>query len=72
LIVEAAIAAIQKHKSLPAGQAETFASRFKIGTASLEALPLTLPEPLVHPNVRQFPNSRKRAMTGREATEKQE
>jgi hypothetical protein len=32
LIMEAALAAIKKHKSLPARQAETFASRFKIGT----------------------------------------
>jgi hypothetical protein len=81
--MEAALAAIEKHKSLPAGQAETFAPRFEIGTdklgvaqdkltASLEALLLTLPEPLVEPNVRQFPTSRKRAMTGREAAEEEE
>jgi hypothetical protein len=74
LIMEAALAAIEKHKALPAGQAENFASRFKIGTdkltvaqdklsASLNALPLTLPEPLIELNVRQFPTSRKRAMT---------
>jgi hypothetical protein len=83
LIMEAALAAIEKHKTLPAGQAETFASRFKIGTeklavaqdkltASLNALPLTLPAPLVEPNLRQFPSSRKRAMTGREAAEQEE
>jgi len=33
---------------------------------------MTLPEPLVEPNVRQFPSSRKRAMTGREAAEQEE
>jgi hypothetical protein len=81
--MEAALAAIEKHKSLPAGQAENFASKFKIGTdklaaaqdrlsASLIALPATLPKPLVEPNVRQFPIGRKRAMTGREAAEEQE
>jgi hypothetical protein len=83
LIMEAAFAAIEKHKSLPAGQAENFASKFKIGTdklavtqdklaASFDALLLTLLEPLVEPNVRQFPSSRKRAMTGREAAEQEE
>src|SRR5271154_3283607 len=83
LIIEAALAAIEKHKALPARQAETFALRVKIGTekltvaqdkltASLDALPLTLPAPLVEPNLRQFPSSRKRAMTGREATEQEE
>jgi hypothetical protein len=35
LIIEAALAAIEKHKSLPAGQAESFASKFKIGTDKL-------------------------------------
>jgi hypothetical protein len=81
--MEAALTAIEKHKSLPAGQAETYASRFKIGseklnvaqdklTTSLNALPLTLPKPLIEPNLRQFPSSRKRAMTGREAAEQEE
>jgi hypothetical protein len=31
-----------------------------------------LPEALVQPNLRAFPTSRKRAMTGREAAEQQE
>jgi hypothetical protein len=35
LIIEAALAAIEKHKCLPAGQAEIFASKFKIGTDKL-------------------------------------
>jgi len=35
LIMEAALAAIEKHKALLAGQADTFASRFKIGTEKL-------------------------------------
>jgi hypothetical protein len=63
LIIEAALAAIEKHKSLLVGQAENFASKFKIGidklavaqdklTASLNTLLLTLLEPLVEPNVR--------------------
>ena len=30
--MEVALAAIEKHKALLAGQAKTFASRFKIGT----------------------------------------
>jgi hypothetical protein len=83
LIMEAALATIEKHRSLPAGQAENFASKFKLGTdklaiaqdkltASHDVLPATLPEPLVEPNVRQFPIGRKRAMTGREAAEEQE
>jgi hypothetical protein len=78
--MEAALATIKKHKALPARQAENFALRFKIGTdklnvaqdkitASLDALPLLLLKPLVKPNLRHFPLSRKRAMTGREAAE---
>jgi hypothetical protein len=35
LIIEAALAAIEKHKSLPARQAKNFASKFKIGTDKL-------------------------------------
>jgi hypothetical protein len=37
LIIEAALAAIEKHKSLPAKQAENFAFKFKIGTDKLAA-----------------------------------
>lgn len=70
LIIEVALAAIEKHKALPAGQAESFASRLKVGIykltlaqdkllASLSTLLLTLPGPLVEPNVRQFPSNRK-------------
>ena len=62
LILESALTAIEKHKSLPAGQAENYASKFAKGTshfniqqdertASLALLPLTLPEPLVEPNL---------------------
>jgi hypothetical protein len=32
---------------------------------------MTLPKALVEPNIRQFPNSRKRAMTSREAAEEE-
>src|SRR5204863_7457675 len=59
------------------------ASSFKKGTerltiaqerlsATLVQMPLELPEPLKEANLRQFPSSRKRAMTGREAAEEQE
>jgi hypothetical protein len=83
LIQEAALAAISKHRSLPPRQAETFASTFARGidklnmaqdklTESHKLMPSTLPEPLVEPKLRVFPNSRKRAMTGREAAEEQE
>src|ERR1700722_10688314 len=83
LIQEAALAAIEKLNTLPAGQAEHFASSFKKRTerltvaqdklsANLALLPATLPEALVEPKPRQFPTSRKRAMTGREAAEEQE
>jgi hypothetical protein len=40
-------------------------------TASLALLPLTIPEPLVEPNLRYLPSSRKRAMTGLEAAEEE-
>ena len=33
LILEAALAAIEKHRSLPPGQAENFASKFAKGTS---------------------------------------
>ena len=57
LIREAALAAIEKLKFLPAAQAETFASSFKKGagklnstqdrlSATLTQMPLGLPEPL--------------------------
>jgi hypothetical protein len=83
LIQEAALAAIEKLRSLPAGQAEAFAATFikdvdKLNVAqdklteSRQLLPATLPEPLVEPKLRAFPTSRKRAMTGREAAEQQE
>jgi hypothetical protein len=83
LILEAALAAIEKHKSLPPGQAEGFALTFIKGvdklnvaqdklTESRRLLPAMLPEPLKEPNLRAFPTSRKRAMTGREAAEEQE
>ena len=41
-------------------------------TESHQLLPATLLEPLVEPKLRAFPTGRKRAMTGREATEQQE
>lgn len=83
LIREAALAVIEKHKSLPAGQAETLAPTFIKGmdklnvvqdklTESRQFLPATLPGPLVERNLWDFSTSRNRAMTGREATEQQE
>jgi hypothetical protein len=83
VIQEAALAALETLRALPAHQAERFASIFKKGTdqltiaqskitAGFESLPLTLPEPLKEANLRQFPSSRKRAMTGREAAEQEE
>ena len=83
MIQEAALAAISKLQSLPARQAESFAAQFRKGaerltvaqdklTESRQLLPPELPEPLIEALVRQFPTSRKRAMTGREAAEEQE
>jgi hypothetical protein len=40
--------------------------------ANLGQVPLTMPEPFVELNLRQFPSSRKRAMTGLEAAEEEE
>jgi hypothetical protein len=83
IIIEAALAAIENHRSLPLGQAENFASKFAKGTdrlniqqgertASLALLPLTLLEPLIEADVGQSLSSRKRAMTGLEAAEVEE
>lgn len=83
LILEAVLAAIEKYRSLPVGQAENFASKFAKGTsrlniqynkqtASLVLLLLILPEPLIKPNLKYFPSSRKRTMTGLEAAEEEE
>jgi hypothetical protein len=80
VIQEAALSAIERHKTLPAHQAESYALQFHQGTerltatqdkmtASHELLPLILPVPLIEANVRQFPANRKRAMTGLEAAE---
>lgn len=74
MIIKAVLVTIKKHKALSARQVKSFALRFKIGTdkltvaqdkliASLKVLLLTLPEPLVDVNIRQFLTSRKRAMT---------
>jgi hypothetical protein len=41
-------------------------------SATLAQMLLELSEPLREVNLRQFPSSRKRAMTGREAAEEQE
>jgi hypothetical protein len=68
---------------LPPGQAEGFAASFKKGTDKLnlaqdkltksrQLMPAQLPLPLKKVAVREFPTSRKRAMTGREAAEEQE
>ena len=70
-------------KSLLLGHAEGFASSFKKGTDKLvsaqdkltkshQLMPPELPSPLKKAAIREFPNSRKRAMTGREAAEEQE
>jgi hypothetical protein len=82
LILEAALAA-EKLKSLPPRQAESYAASFKKGTDKLSAMqdkltessrlmPAELPSPLKKVALQQFPTSRKRAMTGREAAEEQE
>jgi hypothetical protein len=62
LIREAALAALEQHKSLPPREAENFAAKFASGTSKLAAqqeerlvslaqVPLTMPEPLVDPNL---------------------
>lgn len=83
LILEAAAAAVAKLKSLPPRQAEGFAASFKKGTDKLtiaqdkltksrQLMPAKLPSPLKQFVLREFPTSRKRAMTSREAAEEQE
>jgi hypothetical protein len=68
---------------LPPGQAEGFASSFKKGTDKLalaqdkltesrQQMPATLPSLLKKVVLREFPTSRKQAITGREAAEEQE
>jgi hypothetical protein len=82
LIINAAAKAVEKLRSLPVGQKETFASGFinltsklhsrtnKI-VASRQALPAELPLPLPQPNV-LFKANRRRGYTGQEAAEEEE
>jgi hypothetical protein len=83
MIREAALAAIKMHKSLLAGQAESFATTFLKGvdklsaaqdklTKSRQLLPAMLPEALKEPDLPLFLGSRKRAITARESAEQQE
>ncbi len=75
--------AIQTLHNLPAGEAENFAVAIRDMVAQLiekqQAIiarraeqPLRMPDQLPKANVRQFPSSRKRALTGREAAEQKE
>lgn len=66
LIREAALAAKF------ASGASKLAARQEERLVSLAQVPLTMPEPLVEPNLRHFPSSRKRAITGLEAAEEEE
>jgi hypothetical protein len=83
MIREATLAAIEMHKSLPAGQAESFAATFLKGvdklsvaqdklTESRQLLPAMLPEALKELGLSLFLDSRKRAMTAKESAEQQE
>jgi hypothetical protein len=81
---ESALAVLDKLKTLSSGMAESFASSFAKGTASLliqqdqrlasrEQFPLTLPEPLVEETPLQYSRKgKRRAMTGLEIAEERE
>jgi hypothetical protein len=82
LIIDTTLAMIEKHQNLPPGEKETFALTFKKMSDSLaknqdqklerlKAIPRRLPDAIVQPKVTFVPG-RKRALTGREATELQE
>jgi hypothetical protein len=71
---ESTLTAIEKHKSLPAGQAENYASKFAKGTSHLNIQQdeQTTSLAFVEPNLQHFSSSRKKAMTGLEAAEEEE
>jgi hypothetical protein len=82
LILDTALAIVERHKNLPSGEKESFALAFKKMCDSLatqhdeklerlQKLPRRLPDPLVQPKVTFVPG-RKRALTGREAADLQE
>jgi hypothetical protein len=82
MIIDAAAKAVEKLRSLPAGQKESFATGFEDLTmklssrvddlmASRQAVPAELPAPLPQPNVK-FKANRRRGYTGREAAEEEE
>jgi hypothetical protein len=79
----AALAVLDKLKSLPPGIAESFADSFAKGTDSLLAqqdkklasrkeFPPTLPEPLIEETPLLYRKGKRRAMTGLEITEERE
>ena len=83
MIKDAALTGLHLLRSLPASDTENFAVALRdtvaelivkqqVQTARQKLAPLELPNPLPKPNVRAFPSSRKRAMTGREAAEQAE
>jgi hypothetical protein len=72
--------AIDQLRDLPPGEVENYANSFRETAEKLvekqRALsfrqrehPIELPDPLTKANVKEFPKSRKRAMTGAEVTE---
>jgi hypothetical protein len=82
LIIDAAATAVEKLRSLPAGQKESFASGFVNLTsklhsrtdefmASRQAMPAKMPDPLPQPNV-LFKSHRKQGYTGAQAVEEEE
>jgi hypothetical protein len=82
LIINTSLRIVEIHKSLPAGEKETFAQAFKKLCDSLaknqderldrlKAMPRRLPDLIRQPKVTFIPG-RKRALTGREAADLQE
>jgi hypothetical protein len=82
LIIDTAIAMVERLKNLPPGEKEPFALAFKKMCDSLtsqhdkklerlETFPRRLPDPLMQPKV-SFVPGRKRALTGRESAQLQE
>ena len=83
MIKDAVLTGVHHLRSLPASDAENFTVALRdtvaelvvkqqVQTARQKLAPLELPNPLPKPNVRAFPSSRKRAITGREAAEQAE
>ena len=82
LIIDTSLAMVEKHQNLPPGEKETFALAFKKLNDSLanrqdqklerlQAIPQRLSDTIIQPKV-TFVLGRKRALTGREATDLQE